>query len=279
MRACVLFEDPHITVARYEHLPAVPHRDPKMETSEAHAISFVERGAFSVHRGKDTWRLTRGALFVTRPGMRYRCSHESAIPDDVCLSVRPSAHLVEEAASAAGRGWDSSVPAAPLTNRLAYLHGHLLAAMKGPAPPVTVPQLVKEILAEVLGPPTHKALCGGRQLAWYTERVDAARDLMERRYAEPLSIATLSREVGISPFHFSRIFRELTGVPPHRYLVGVRLHRAAEALRQGTRVTAAAQNSGFVNLGQFIRQFHRAHGVTPSRYRRASGVAQREERL
>src|SRR5262245_35248731 len=118
MRECILFEDPQVTVARYDHLPAVPHRDPKMETSQTHAISFVERGAFSIHRGKDSWRMTTGALFVTRPGMRYRCSHESETPDDICLSLRPSADLVEAAASAAGRGWDSSVPVAPLTNRL-----------------------------------------------------------------------------------------------------------------------------------------------------------------
>lgn len=272
MRARVLFEDPQVTVARYDHPHGIPHHDPRREESEAHAISFVERGAFNVHRGKSSWRLTHGALFVTRPGLRYRCTHESEMPDDVCLSLRPSPDLVEQAATEAGRRWDDRVPAAPLTNRLAYLHGHLLAAMEDPARPAAVPPLVREILVEVLGGPTHRALCGGRQLAWYTERVDAARELMERRFAEPLTIEALGREVGMSTFHFCRIFRELTGVPPHRYLVGIRLERAADALRRGARVTAAAQDAGFFNLGQFIRQFHRAHGVSPSHYRRARGV-------
>jgi AraC-like DNA-binding protein len=178
--------------------------------------------------------------------------------------------LVQEAAAAAGRGWDDVVPAAPLTNRLAYLHRRLIAAMHEGADPAAVPSLVSDVLVEVLQGGARRRLHGGRQLAWYASRIDAARDLMERRYAEPLTIAALGREVGISPFHFSRIFRELTGVPPHRYLVGIRLRRAAEALRRGARVTAAGQDAGFANLGHFIRQFQRAHGVTPSRYRRTA---------
>ena len=110
-------------------------------------------------------------------------------------------------------------------------------------------------------------------------RLLRAKDRMDGASHEDWPVRRLARVSGVSEAHFARSFKEAFGVPPHRYLVGVRLRRAAEALRRGTRVTAAAQNSGFVNLGQFIRQFHRAHGVTPSRYRRASGVAQREERL
>jgi AraC-like DNA-binding protein len=75
--------------------------------------------------------------------------------------------------------------------------------------------------------------------------------------------------VGLSPFHFSRVFRELAGVPPHRYLQRVRLARAAVLLREGMTVTDAALASGFPSLSHFIRQFRRAYGASPSRYGRS----------
>ena len=270
MRSDVLYEDHRLSLARYDHPRGVPHRDPDREESQTYAVSFVENGGFSLHHGGDTWRLSRGALFVTRPGLRYRCTHDSESPDDVCLSLHCSADLIEEATAAVGRTWDDLVPVAPLTNRLAYLHRSLGEAVAGGVAAMAVPSLAAEVVAAIVGPRPAPRLYRSGQLAWYAKRVDAARDLMERRFAEPLSIETLGREVGVSPFHFSRVFRDLVGLPPHRYLVRLRLARAAAALRGGATVTAAARDCGFPNLGQFIRQFRRAHGVTPSRYGRSA---------
>ncbi len=270
MRAQVLYQDKAVTLARYDHSPAVPHLDPDAEESEAYAVSFIERGSFHLHRGREAWRLSQPCLFVTRPGFRYRCTHESAMPDDVCLSIRVSPDLVAHAASQAERGWDDVIPVAPLTNRLAYLHRQLGEAVADGMAPMSVPALATEVLAAVLRPGAAPRLHRAGQLAWYAERIDAARRLMESRFAEPLTIEALGREVGISTFHFCRVFRELVGVPPHRYLVQVRLARGAEALRQGASVTAASRDAGFVSLPHFVRQFRRAHGVTPSRYRRAA---------
>ncbi len=279
MRAHVLFQNQGICLARYDHPPSVPHFDPDREEAEAFAISFIEQGSFRVHRGKDTWRLSRGALFVTRPGMSYRCSHDSRTPDDVCLSLHCSAELVEEAVSASGRTWDDVVPVAPLTNRLAYLHGTLREAAACGVDRLAVTSLAHEILTSVLNPGPTPRLHRHGQLAWYTKRVDAARDLMEQRFADPLTIQEIGREVGISAFHFTRVFRELVGVPPHRYLVRVRLARAAEALRRGASVTSAGRDAGFPNLGNFIRQFRRAHGVSPSRYDRGPSRASRAQAI
>jgi AraC-like DNA-binding protein len=91
------------------------------------------------------------------------------------------------------------------------------------------------------------------------------RGLLETRYAEPHSLTALGRAVGVSPFHLARIFRELTGSPPHRYLLRVRLARGAELLRQGVSVTETSFRCGFPNPSHFIRSFRRAFGVTPSR--------------
>ena len=159
------------------------------------------------------------------------------------------------------------MPVAPITNRLAYLGRRLEGALDGDPSPLAIETLVGELAADLAGGPLPGAkLFGGRQLNWYAERVDAARRLLHERFAETHTLRSLSREVGMSPFHFARIFRELAGVPPHRYLLGIRLAEAAGMLRDGAGVTRTCLATGFNNLGHFIRLFRRTYGVPPSRY-------------
>ena len=86
--------------------------------------------------------------------------------------------------------------------------------------------------------------------------------------------------VGLSAFHFLRVFRRATGTTPHRYLVGARLRRAAALLSDTSRpVTDIAYDAGFGDLSNFVRTFHREVGCSPGAYRRgrlrlpATGVA------
>jgi AraC-like DNA-binding protein len=58
-----------------------------------------------------------------------------------------------------------------------------------------------------------------------------ARDEVDARYAEPLTVAHLAAVAGASPAHFSREFRRAFGETPHRYLLTRRLERAATLLR------------------------------------------------
>src|SRR5262249_45564483 len=82
-------------------------------------------------------------------------------------------------------------------------------------------------------------------------RIAIALDAIETRYAEPLTIDELARSVRMSRFHFSRLFRDEVGQPPHQWLVRVRVARAAELLRRGHRsVTEAAFEVGFYDLGR-----------------------------
>ena len=64
---------------------------------------------------------------------------------------------------------------------------------------------------------------------------------------------------------------KVLGVTPHQYLVRSRLRRAARLLGEDElSITDVAYASGFADLSNFVRTFHRSAGVSPGRFRKAA---------
>src|SRR5262249_5663387 len=88
---------------------------------------------------------------------------------------------------------------------------------------------------------------------------------------EPIDLETAAREVGLSPFHFLRLFASALGVTPHQYLVRSRLRHAAALLTDNARsITDVALDVGFGDLSNFVRTFHRAARVSPRGFQQAA---------
>lgn len=101
-------------------------------------------------------------------------------------------------------------------------------------------------------------------------RLDA---FMREHLAEDISLKTLAGVAGLSPFHFVRVFKQATGLTPHRYLLERRLERARELLLCRSRALAeVAIEAGFCDQSHLTLQFKRAYGVTPGEFRRRLGV-------
>jgi AraC-like DNA-binding protein len=104
----------------------------------------------------------------------------------------------------------------------------------------------------------------------------AAKDLLDRAYAEPLDLDAMAARAGYSRFHFARTFRAAYGDTPRRYLTRRRVERATELLRTANlTVTEICHLVGFTSLGSFSVRFKELVGVSPTEYReravRASG--------
>lgn len=107
-----------------------------------------------------------------------------------------------------------------------------------------------------------------------------AKDLADARYFEPLAVADLAREAGLSPAHFSREFRRTFGESPHQYLLTRRLERAAALLRNTDRpVTDVCFAVGLASLGSFTTSFRRVYGRPPAAYRASHPPAARHVRI
>ena len=84
---------------------------------------------------------------------------------------------------------------------------------------------------------------------------------------EAPDLETLARRAGMSRYYFHRIFKAVTGVTPHGYVVATRSQRVREQLEQSGTVTEAMYDAGYNSSGQFYETSSDILGMTPSHYR------------
>ncbi len=100
--------------------------------------------------------------------------------------------------------------------------------------------------------------------------VARARDFLHDRQDGPVALAELAAVAGISPWHLSRRFAAEFGLPPHAYLVQLRLAAARRLIAGCTPLSATVAEAGFADQSHLTRLFRRQFGYTPADFARAS---------
>jgi len=99
-------------------------------------------------------------------------------------------------------------------------------------------------------------------------RLKRVLDYIEVRLGADIRLQDLAAEACLSPFHFARLFRDATGLSPHRYVTHLRVQRAQEALALARcSLVEIALSAGFGSQANFTRAFRNATGLTPGQYR------------
>ena len=88
------------------------------------------------------------------------------------------------------------------------------------------------------------------------------------------SLAAVADAVGVSRFHFHRVFKEMLGTTPGEYFTAVRWRRLAQSLASGRRVTEAIYGAGYGSISRAYENARKALGMTPAA-RRAGGAGAR----
>lgn len=89
---------------------------------------------------------------------------------------------------------------------------------------------------------------------------------------EPLSLGELADGAGLSPHHFHRLFRAVTGLTPKGYADAERARKVREALGKGAQVTEALYDAGFGSSGRFYAAADAALGMAPAAYRKGGAA-------
>jgi AraC family transcriptional regulator len=119
--------------------------------------------------------------------------------------------------------------------------------------------LLREYGATVPGP---KKQYGGLP----REKLVRVVEYIQDQLATDLTVSRIAQAVYISPYHFTKLFKQSTGQTPHRYVVEARVRKAKELLSTGKfTISEAAYQVGFVDQSHLTRHFKRVFGLPPKR--------------
>jgi AraC-like DNA-binding protein len=260
IRVHKILDTPSVALAVFDHPPGDVHHDPEHEVSERHSISFVESGSFDVRVRGELWRFVPGTIFVTARELEFSCAHDRECPDDRCLSVSYGEQTVEDLLVA---GVPALRPRAEWSAaRERFLRHRLASCTAGDE--LRLELIAGALFQSLAGGGTAHPARGGMRITDVMRRIDRVVQLIESSFDRQLTLRQMADAAGMSVYHFARVFRELTGLPAHRYLTAVRLRHAAQRLDEGESVTSTCYAVGFASLSHFVTAFRKRFGVVPS---------------
>jgi AraC-like DNA-binding protein len=245
---------------------ARPGDAPFAEVHARFSLSFVRAGSFGYRSGRRAGELVPGSVLVGRRGDEYVCTHDH-VHGDECLSIQLEPAAAEALGVSPGR-WVSG-PIEPVADLVVM--GELAQAAASGRSDLGLDEAAWLFAARwaelVSGRSPSPAVVAPRD----RRRAVEAALWIDEHAAEEIDLEAMAGRAALSPYHFLRIFRMVLGVTPHQFLLRARLRRAARLLSESALpVTEVALESGFADLSNFVRTFHRAAGISPGGFRKAA---------
>jgi AraC family transcriptional regulator len=240
--------------------------EPVVEQHGGFDVAYVRTGSFGYRARGESFELVAGSVLVGHPGDEYVCTHDHLCGDE-CLSFQLSPAVVE----AIGDGREIwRVGAVPPLSELMVL-GELAQAAAEGRTNVDLDEVGLLFAARLVDVVSGRRRSLPDARARDRRRAVAAALWIDEHAREAVDLESMAREVGLSGFHFLRLFANVLGVTPHQYLIRSRLRHAARRLADDAgSITDIAFDVGFGDLSNFVRTFHRAAGVSPRGFRRAA---------
>ncbi len=255
------------------------------ERHDGFSVSAVIEGSFTYHSDAGHELLYSGALLLGNDGSCFECGHAHGIGDRcISLNVREDQFNEVAAAATSTRRFRFSAPSLPPSPKALPVIAQM-EALSSAASLLRSEELGLQIIERVIALMTSDRRAPSAPTGRETRRVIETIRLVESDTSQPLELKAMAAVAGMSKYHFLRVFRRLTGLTPHQYLISARMRRAALALASSRRpVIAVALDAGFGDLSTFNRTFRTVFGLTPTQYRdlrRSSGRSseQRPARL
>lgn len=102
----------------------------------------------------------------------------------------------------------------------------------------------------------------------YSDIIMEAKELIDHSYSKDINLEMISRKVNISPYYFSKIFKEETGENFIDYVTAIRIEKAKEVLKErDCSIKEVCIQVGYKDPNYFSRLFKKQVGVTPTEYR------------
>jgi AraC family transcriptional regulator len=270
----VVFQSPLLRVGRWRCPAEHPIFTDSGPTSEAFFV-FPRAGVWIQHAGDEPFVADANTVTYYNKGQVYtrqklsgrgdHCEWFAVAPEAIAETL--SAHE-PEAIDRPGTPFrfthGPSDPDSYLRQRIVFEH----VSHESKPDRLFVEEAVLSILGDVtrLAYDRHRARRANRaRQRRDVDLVQAAREVIARRFKENLSLSEVAREVESSVFHLARVFKARTGLSLHAYRNQLRLRAALERLAEpGVDLIDIALDLGFSSHSHFTESFRRNFGKTPS---------------
>ncbi len=238
-----------------------------LTTNVWHALYFVRNGSGTLTVRNQTYTLTPGCFYFITPNESVLYHSDETDPIQYYwISVYPE--FAEEIERIMGFTEDKPVRPANKPDKIIKIFERLMAIKTATSEAYfeTLSAIMKILSLEfsnveyVENTSVHKA---------FAENVKKQIDL---NYTNPnFHIEAVAQMLYVSHAHMSRIFKEVMGITPVRYLIEVRLNYAAKLLKEpGTKVKDLCEQCGFGDEAHFMKSFKKKFGITVNQYRKES---------
>jgi AraC family transcriptional regulator len=217
----------------------------------------------------------RDALLVD-PGQSGRAAGRNA--EYLVVSISP-AFVLDSAARTQLMGTGASITfrsnVARQDERIAHLARDLAGEMLGEEAghEVVIASLIEQVVVHLLRRHTNVRREDALELSrvgLVDRRIRRAIELMHAHLDRDLPLDEIAAAAYLSPFHFARLFKKLTGASPHAYLAALRSKRAQSLLAdRDLSVSEVSARVGYSSSSHFTKAFRQATGLTPRAFRKA----------
>jgi AraC family transcriptional regulator len=233
------------------------------EAHDGSSVAIVLAGTFEYRSARGRHLMTPGSFLLGNPGECFECGHEHAVGDR-CISFKFDGELLGQLTDEYGSFQSSRLPPERASAALVARTALALA----PTSPASWEEIALDVAttAARLGSASRRGATDAspRVIARVTESVR----LIARNPAAATPLNELASAAGMSRFQFLRVFRSLTGVTPHQFILRTRLRAAAARIADSTtNIIDVALDAGFGDLSNFNHAFRAEFGVTPRTFR------------
>jgi AraC family transcriptional regulator len=239
------------------------------EMHKQFTIAAVVEGSFNYRTEAGRALLYPGAVMLGNFGKCFECGHDHSVGDR-CIAFHFEPEFFAEIAATAAGGSQytfpvAMLPAAALLTPFVVRFETLAAG----ACPLEIEETVARVGEAMLATLSGHTRLFTRASARDEKRIAQVLRHIEDHAAEQLNLDGLAKIAVMSKYHFLRTFQRIVGMPPYRFLLFVRMRRAAVRLVISSEtVTTIAFEAGFGDLSGFNRRFRNLFGMTPLAHRR-----------
>ncbi|MCF0073018.1 AraC family transcriptional regulator [Dyadobacter sp. CY261] len=238
------------------------------------SIAYVRTGNFVFKSFRNDLDSHHGHFLISKAGFEYKVGHVHALPDQCTIFSVSPANLDQLLALNTGfasfvQNPDRHSMLARATPETEYLHHCIFNALNAKHfDKLRIEQLTVSLMEQVItgtSKQTAPKALSDKHKRGYLPMIEKVKKLINDNICEDISLADLADAANISPFHFSRLFKQITAFTPYGYLLRSRLQNAhLQIAHTNLPVTTIAFESGFNSLEHFSAAYKTFFGKSPS---------------